>query len=42
IKVSVGPGEVILIPNGSRIQFSVPEYARFIYVTYPANWAEQA
>ncbi|MCM3291025.1 cupin domain-containing protein [Paenibacillus sp. MER 180] len=41
-KVSAGPGEVILIPNGSKIQFSVPEYARFIYVTYPANWAEQA
>ncbi|KKO51657.1 cupin domain-containing protein [Paenibacillus sp. DMB20] len=41
-KVSAGPGEVILIPKGSKIQFSVPEYARFIYVTYPANWAEQA
>ncbi|NMM52628.1 cupin domain-containing protein [Paenibacillus aquistagni] len=41
-KVSAGPGEVILIPKESKIQFSVPEYARFIYVTYPANWAEQA
>ncbi|NOJ72752.1 cupin domain-containing protein [Paenibacillus alvei] len=41
-KVSADPGEVILIPKGSKIQFSVPEYARFIYVTYPANWAEQA
>ncbi|NJA33100.1 ethanolamine utilization protein EutQ, partial [Clostridioides difficile] len=23
------------------IQFSVPDYARFIYVTYPADWASQ-
>ncbi|MEW8986037.1 MAG: ethanolamine utilization protein EutQ [Bacillus sp. (in: firmicutes)] len=35
-------GEVILIPAGSRIQFSVPEFARFLYVTYPADWANQA
>lgn len=41
-KVSAGPGDVILIPKESKIQFSVPDYARFIYVTYPANWAEQA
>lgn len=38
MQVSAGPGEVILIPKGSRIQFSVPERARFIYVTYPADW----
>ncbi len=36
--VSAGPGEVILIPRGSRIQFSAPESARFLYVTYPADW----
>lgn len=36
-KVSAGSGEVILIPKGCKIKFSVPEYARFIYVTYPAN-----
>ena len=33
-------GEVILIPKGSEIQFSVDGFARFMYVTYPANWAE--
>lgn len=37
-RVSAGPGEVILIPKGSSIQFSVPDKARFIYVTYPADW----
>lgn len=40
-QVSAGPGEIILIPKGSRIQFSVPEKARFIYTTYPANWENQ-
>lgn len=41
-KVSADAGELILIPKGSSIQFSVPDYARFIYVTYPADWASQA
>lgn len=36
--MSAGPGEVIFIPKGSDIQFSVPDKARFIYVTYPADW----
>ncbi|MBQ9968344.1 MAG: DUF861 domain-containing protein [Oscillospiraceae bacterium] len=36
--VTAGPGELILIPKGSSIQFSVPEKARFLYVTYPADW----
>ncbi len=36
--VTAGPGELILIPKGSAIQFSVPEKARFLYVTYPADW----
>lgn len=40
-KVSADAGEIILIPKGSKIQFSVPDYARFIYVTYPADWASQ-
>ncbi|ABX42995.1 cupin domain-containing protein [Lachnoclostridium phytofermentans] len=35
-------GELVLIPKGSSIKFSVPNYARFIYVTYPADWANQA
>lgn len=36
--MSAGPGEIIFIPKGSDIQFSVPNKARFIYVTYPADW----
>ena len=39
--VTVGPGELLLIPKGSSIQFSVPEKARFLYVTYPADWQSQ-
>lgn len=37
----VEKGEIILIPKGSDIQFSVKEKARFMYVTYPADWANQ-
>lgn len=33
-------GEVILIPKGSSIQFSVTGFSRFLYVTYPANWSQ--
>lgn len=36
--VTAGPGELILIPKGSAIQFSVKDKARFLYVTYPADW----
>ncbi len=39
--VTAGPGEVILIPKGSSILFSAPEKARFLYVTYPADWQSQ-
>ncbi len=40
-RVSAGPGEVIYIPKGSSIQFSVADKARFLYFVYPANWQEQ-
>jgi len=40
--VTAGPGEIILIPKGSSIQFSVENKARFLYFVYPANWQEQA
>lgn len=30
--------EVIFIPKGSKIQFSAPDYAKFLYITYPADW----
>ncbi len=41
-KVSAGPGEVIYIPKGSSIKFSVEDKARFLYFVYPANWQAQA
>ena len=39
--VTAGPGEMILIPKGSAIEFSAPDYARFLYITYPADWQGQ-
>ncbi|ERM18888.1 cupin domain-containing protein [Brevibacillus laterosporus] len=33
-------GDIILIPRNTSIQFSVPAYAKFLYVTYPANWQQ--
>ncbi len=40
-KVVANRGEIILIPKGSTIKFSVPKYAKFLYTVFPANWAEQ-
>lgn len=40
-RVTAGPGEILFIPKGSPIQFSVEGDARFVYVTYPADWASQ-
>lgn len=40
--ITAGPGEILLIPKGSLIQFSVKGKARFVYVTYPADWQSQA
>lgn len=40
-KMSASQGEVIFIPKGSKIQFSVSGFARFLYVTFPADWANQ-
>lgn len=31
-------GDIIFIPRSSSIRFSVPEFARFVYFTYPADW----
>jgi len=39
--VTAGPGEVIHIPKGTSIKFSVPEFARFLYFVYPADWQMQ-
>ena len=39
--VTAGPGEIIYIPHGSSICFSVTGKARFLYFVYPANGSEQ-
>jgi ethanolamine utilization protein EutQ len=38
-KVVGRPGDVIAVPKGSSITFGTPSWARFFYVTYPADWA---
>lgn len=40
-KISAGPGEVLYIPKGRAIQFSVTGHARFLYFVYPADWQNQ-
>ncbi len=32
------PGDLIYIPKGSSIAFASPDKARYVYVTYPADW----
>jgi ethanolamine utilization protein EutQ len=34
-------GDVIFIPARSTIEFSTPNFTRFFYVVYPANWYDQ-
>lgn len=41
-RITAGPGEVVYIPKGSSIQFSVSGRARFLYFVYPANWQAQS
>lgn len=33
-------GDIILIPKNSHIHFSTPDYTRYAYFVYPANWSE--
>lgn len=33
------PGDVIAVPCGSQITFGTPTWAKFLYVTYPADWS---
>lgn len=40
-KITGNEGDIIFIPKNSSIHFTVPKYSRFMYVTYPADWAEQ-
>ncbi len=39
--VTAGPGEVLYIPKGSSIEFSVSGKARFLYFVYPADWQKK-
>ncbi|MBN1921898.1 MAG: DUF861 domain-containing protein [Anaerolineae bacterium] len=32
------PGDVLYVPKGTNITFGTPEWAKFFYVTYPAEW----
>jgi ethanolamine utilization protein EutQ len=41
-KVRAGAGQMIYIPKGTAITFSTPGKTRFLYVVYPANWADLA
>lgn len=34
-------GDIIFIPKGTSISFASPGKSRFLYVTYPADWAEK-
>lgn len=31
-------GDILFIPKNTAIKFSSPNYSRFVYVVYPANW----
>ncbi|TKB56576.1 ethanolamine utilization acetate kinase EutQ [Ferrimonas aestuarii] len=33
------PGDVIFIPKGSSVEFGTPTRVRYVYITYPADWA---
>jgi len=41
VKSTAKKGEIIFIPMNTSVTFSTPDSARFMYVTYPANWSEQ-
>ena len=36
---SASQGDIIFIPKDSKVTFNTPDEARFMYVTYPANWS---
>ncbi|MGF1760051.1 ethanolamine utilization acetate kinase EutQ [Photobacterium sagamiensis] len=37
---SIGkPGDVIFIPKNSTVEFGTPTHVRYVYITYPAEWA---
>lgn len=40
-KVTAKAGQLLFIPKDAKIHFSTSDKTRFLYVCYPANWAEQ-
>ena len=40
-EITARAGEGVYIPRGSEIHFCTPTHARFVYVTYPADWQKQ-
>ena len=40
-KVTATKGDILFIPKDSSITFSTPDATRFMFVTYPADWASQ-
>ena len=39
--VTAHAGDMTFIPKGTSIHFSTPDHVRFIYISYPADWANQ-
>ena len=33
------PGEIIFIPKNSTVEFGTPTHVRYVYITYPVEWA---
>ncbi|AZV58025.1 cupin domain-containing protein [Clostridium sp. AWRP] len=40
-RIGGNKGDILMIPRNSKIKFSAPKYAKFMYCTYPADWAEE-
>jgi ethanolamine utilization protein EutQ len=36
------PGDALYVPKGTKLTFGTPSWARFLYVTYPAEWGGDA
>jgi ethanolamine utilization protein EutQ len=36
------PGDVLYVPEGTKLTFGTPSWTRFLYVTYPAAWGGDA
>lgn len=32
------PGDIFYIPKGTNLTFGTPNWTKFVYVTFPANW----